>query len=36
MGNKMIKLKDILNEFEYPKGKYVKPSASDLEDVKQT
>ena len=36
MGNKMIKLKDIINEFEYPKGKYVKPSASDLDDVKQT
>jgi len=36
MGNKMIKLKDILNEFEYPKGKYVKPSTTDLEDVKQT
>ena len=36
MGNKMIKLKDIINEFEYPKGKYVAPSASDLEDIKQT
>ena len=36
MGNKMIKLKDIINEFEYPKGKYVKPSSSDLEDIKQT
>ena len=36
MGNKMIKLKDIIKEFEYPKGKYVTPSASDLEDVKQT
>jgi hypothetical protein len=36
MGNKMIKLKDIIKEFDYPKGKYVTPSASDLEDVKQT
>ena len=32
----MIKLKNLIKEFDYPKNKYVEPSSSDLDDIKQT
>lgn len=32
----MIKLKNLIKEFDYPKNKYVEPSSSELDDIKQT